>query len=84
MCAPADWGKLIRHSEQPFLSAKLQVITTNGEDVQVFEYRTAHAAEVDAQNISGEGSTSLAGMHPQAIQANRWLLPLLLKVDTFS
>jgi hypothetical protein len=50
-------GKEVRRKgriEQPFLSAKGQIITIDGEDVQVFEYRTAHAAEVDAQNISGE------------------------------
>jgi hypothetical protein len=46
--------------EEPFLSAKGQVITIDGEDVQVFEYRTARAAEVDAQNISGPASTSIA------------------------
>jgi hypothetical protein len=40
-------GKKVRRKgrvEQPFLSVKGQIITIDGEDVQVFEYRTAHAA----------------------------------------
>jgi hypothetical protein len=56
-------GKKVRRKgrvEQPFLTVKGQIITIDGEDVQVFEYRTARAAEVDAQNVSGAGSTSIA------------------------
>jgi hypothetical protein len=56
-------GKEIRRKgrvEQPFLSVKGQVITIDDEDVQVFEYRTARAAEVDPQNIRGPASTSIA------------------------
>ena len=56
-------GKKVRRKgrvEQPFLSVKGQIITIDGEDVQVFEYRTAHAADFDAQNVSGPNSTSLA------------------------
>jgi hypothetical protein len=56
-------GKKVRRKgrvEQPFLSVKGQVITIDGEDVQVFEYRTAHRAEVDAQKVSSPNATSIA------------------------
>lgn len=36
--------------EQPFLSVKGQIIKIDDQDVQVFEYRTAHAAELDGND----------------------------------
>jgi len=41
--------------EQPFFSVKGQMITVNGNNVQVYEYQDAAAAE--AQLISPDGST---------------------------
>lgn len=43
--------------EQPFFSVKGQIITVGGQDVQVFEYRTIKAAELDARKVTGSGSS---------------------------
>lgn len=40
---------------QPFFSVKGQVIKVNGEDVQVFEYTDAAAAEAEAATVSPDG-----------------------------
>ena len=44
--------------EQPFFSVKGRIITLGDQDVQVFEYRTIKAAELDASKISGTGSSA--------------------------
>jgi hypothetical protein len=43
--------------EQPFFSVKGQMITVNGNDVQVYEYQDADAADAEAQLVSPDGST---------------------------
>jgi len=43
--------------EQPFFSAKGQMITINGNDIQVYEYPDAAAADAEAQLVSPDGST---------------------------
>jgi hypothetical protein len=48
--------------EQPFLSVKGQIIKIDDRDVQVFEYRTAHAAELAANKISRAGSSTTITM----------------------
>lgn len=48
--------------EQPFLSVKGQIIKIDDQDVQVFEYRTAHAAQLDANKISPTGSSTVTRM----------------------
>jgi hypothetical protein len=42
---------------QPFFSVKGQVIKVNGEDVQVFEYTDAAAAEAEATSVSPDGGS---------------------------
>jgi hypothetical protein len=42
---------------QPFFSVKGYIIKVNGEDVQVFEYESAPAAEADAAKVSTDGSS---------------------------
>lgn len=42
---------------QPFFSVKGQVIKVNGEDVQVFEYTDAAAAEAEAATVSPDGGS---------------------------
>ena len=42
---------------QPFFSVEGQVITVNGEDVQVFEYADAASADVEAALVSPDGSS---------------------------
>jgi hypothetical protein len=46
--------------EHPFLSVKGQIISVDDRDVQVFEYRSIRAAELDAKKITDTRSTSLA------------------------
>jgi len=46
--------------EQPFFSVKGQIIVIGDQDVQVFEYRSLKAAELDASKVSNTGSS--AGM----------------------
>ena len=43
--------------EQAFFTAKGQILKVNGADVQVFEYETAEAMEVDAVQVSLDGGT---------------------------
>jgi len=43
--------------EQPFFSVKGFVIQVNNDDVQVFEYSDANAAENEAKSISPDGSS---------------------------
>jgi hypothetical protein len=54
----APKGKVV----QPFFSVKGQSITIGDEDVQVFEYRTSKAAELDASKISSTGSSAGTSM----------------------
>ena len=42
---------------QPFFSVEGQVITVNGEDVQVFEYADAASADAEAALVSPDGSS---------------------------
>lgn len=42
---------------QPFFSVKGQAITVNGEQVQVYEYPTADAANAESARISPDGGT---------------------------
>lgn len=42
---------------QPFFSVKGQKITVNGDDVQVFEYQDAVAADTEAALVSPDGSS---------------------------
>jgi hypothetical protein len=42
---------------QPFFSASGQVLRVNGEDVQVFEYENAAAAQGEAARVSPDGSS---------------------------
>jgi hypothetical protein len=42
--------------DQPFFSVAGKALTVDGEDVQVFEYATAAAAEGDARRVSPDGS----------------------------
>ena len=44
-------------TSQPFFSVDGQVITVDGADVQVFEYEDAAAADVEAEQISPDGSS---------------------------
>lgn len=48
--------------EQPFFSVKGQIITIGDQDVQVFEYRTIKAAELDARKVSNTGSSAGTSM----------------------
>ena len=48
--------------EQPFLFVKGQIIRIDEQDVQVFEYRTTHAAELDANKIDRTGSSTTTSM----------------------
>lgn len=48
--------------EQPFLSVKGQIIKIDDQDVQVFEYRTAQAAQLDANKISPTGSSAVTSI----------------------
>ena len=48
--------------DQPFFSVKGRIITFGDQDVQVFEYRTIKAAELDASKISGTGSSVSTSM----------------------
>ncbi len=48
--------------EQPFFSVKGQIITIADQDVQVFEYRTSKAAELDASKVSDTGSSAGTSM----------------------
>lgn len=41
---------------QPFFSVEGRALTVNGENVQVFQYRTAEAADKEAKQISPDGS----------------------------
>ena len=54
----ARGGKIARKGrvEQPFFSVTGQLITVSDQDVQVFEYRTVKAPEVDARKVSGTGT----------------------------
>ncbi|HEX6623881.1 MAG TPA: hypothetical protein VF064_09220 [Pyrinomonadaceae bacterium] len=48
---------------QPFFSVESRALTVNGENVQVFQYRTAEAAAKEASQVSPDGSgvgTSMA------------------------
>ncbi len=42
---------------QPFFSVEGQVISVNGQDVQVFEYQDADAAQAEAELVSPDGSS---------------------------
>ena len=42
---------------QPFFSAPGQILRVNGEDVQVFEYENAAAAQGEAARVSPDGSS---------------------------
>ena len=42
---------------QPFFSVKGQIITVNGEEVQVFEYEDTDAADAEAALVSPDGSS---------------------------
>ena len=44
--------------EQPFFSVKGLIIKVNNNDVQVFEYSDADAAENEAKTISPDGSSA--------------------------
>ena len=48
--------------EQPFFSVKGHIITIGDQNVQVFEYRTIKAAELDARKVSGTGSSAGTSM----------------------
>jgi hypothetical protein len=48
--------------EQPFFSVKGQIITIGHQDVQVFEYRSVKAAELDARKVSSTGSSAGTSM----------------------
>lgn len=48
--------------EQPFLSVKGRIIKLDDQDVQVFEYRTTHEAQLDASKISPTGSAAATSM----------------------
>jgi hypothetical protein len=48
--------------EQPFFSVKGQIIAIGNQDVQVFEYRTIKATELDARKISNKGSSAGTSM----------------------
>jgi len=41
---------------------KGQIITIGDQDVQVFEYRTVKAAELDARKVSSTGSSTVTSM----------------------
>jgi hypothetical protein len=43
--------------EQPFFSVDGKMVEVHGEDVQVFEYSDAAAAEAEAALVSSSGST---------------------------
>lgn len=43
--------------EQPFLAVPGRFLRVSGEDVQVFEYRDAAAAQADATRVSPDGGT---------------------------
>ena len=42
---------------QPFFSAPGRIFTVNGEALQVFEYATPSAVDVDASRVSADGTT---------------------------
>lgn len=54
--------------DQPFFSVKGQIITVNGEQVQVFEYATTKTAEREAKSVSDTGSSVRTSMP-------RWVAP---------
>ena len=43
--------------DQPFFAVSGNIITVNGDDVQVFEYADAAAAEAEAALVSPDGSS---------------------------
>jgi hypothetical protein len=48
--------------EQPFFSVKGQIITLGHQDVQIFQYRSVKAAELDARKVSSTGSSAGTSM----------------------
>ena len=48
--------------DQPFFSVKGQIIHIDEQDVQIFEYRTARAAELDANKINRTGTSTTTSM----------------------
>jgi hypothetical protein len=58
--ALASAGATIGHEgevDQPFFSVPGQVITANGESVQVFEYADAAQADAEAEQVAPDGSS---------------------------
>ena len=49
---------------QPFLSVGAQIIKVNSEDVQVFEYADAIAAETDANQMANNNTTMISWIAP--------------------
>jgi hypothetical protein len=76
-------GEKVGHAgrvSQPFFSVKGQGITIRGEQVQVFEYASAKAAEREAKSVSGSGSSAGTSMPlwvaPPHFYKNRRLIVL--------
>ena len=47
---------------QPFFSAEGHIIKVNGADVQVFEYESSEAMELDSSQIAPDGSSNATTM----------------------
>jgi hypothetical protein len=47
---------------QPFFSAEGNIIKVNGADVQVFEYESSEAMELDSSQIAPDGSSNATTM----------------------
>ena len=50
-------GEVTGEVDQPFLAVKGTMIKVRGEDVQVYQYANAVAADADGANISRDGAT---------------------------
>ena len=50
-------GEVTGEVDQPFLTVKGTMIKVRGEDVQVYQYANAVAADADGANISRDGAT---------------------------
>lgn len=70
---------------QPFLSVQGQMIEIDGTDVQVFEYRAASAAKVEAEKVSpdgtGVGTTRISWMEPPHFYRKGKIIALYLGSD---
>lgn len=72
---------------QPFLSVPGQVITVNGEQIQVYEYGNEDSANADAARISADGgtvgNTMVAWIAPPHFYKKSRLIVLYVGTNTY-